>query len=206
MFDLPPPDPTLEISVASRGISKGVAQTAGPQLVVRPELQLGPVLLGAYAKNVTSPTAEGEAGISGGYRFKLAGFDLSAAVAVKTLLDPSNGVDSTALELIGGLSRTAGPFTGRLNYFFSPDELGSTGQSHYLEGSGTYALGRGVSASAGLGLRRRVASPDYVSYNAGASYKISNQLTADLRWFGNDRSELGAFYKSRLVGALRARF
>jgi hypothetical protein len=206
MFDLPPPNPALEISVASRGYSKGLAQTEGPQLVVRPELQLGPVLLGAYAKNVTSPTAEGEAGISGSYRFKLAGFDLSATAAVKTLLDPSDGVDTTALELIGGLSRTAGPLTGRLTYFFSPDELGSTGRSRYLEGSGTYTLGRGFSASAGLGLRRRVASPDYVSYNAGASYKISDQLTADLRWFGNDRSELRMFYKDRLVGSLRARF
>jgi hypothetical protein len=206
MFGLPPPEPALEISVASRGYSKGVAQTEGPQLVVRPELQLGPVLLGAYAKNVTSPTAEGEAGISGSYRFKLAGFDVSGAAVVKTLLDPSGSVDSTALELIGGLSRTSGPFTGRLNYFFSPDELGTTHRSHYLEGSGTYALGRGFSASAGLGLRRRVASPDYVSYNAGASYKISDQLTADLRWFGNDRSEMGEFYKDRLIGTLRARF
>jgi hypothetical protein len=193
MFDLPPPEPALEISIASRGYSKGIAQTEGPQLVVRPELELGPVLLGAYAKNVPSPTAEGEAGISGSYRFKLAGFDVSGAAVVKTLLNPSNRVDSTALELIGGLSRTSGPFTGRLNYFFSPDELGTTHRSHYLEGSGTYALGR-------------VASPDYVSYNAGASYKISDQLTADLRWFGNDRSELGEFYKDRLTGTLRARF
>ncbi|WP_294172594.1 TorF family putative porin [uncultured Sphingomonas sp.] len=206
MFDLPPPDPAIELSVATRGYSKGIAQTEGPQLLVRPELQLGPALLSVYAKNVTSPTSDGEAGISGGYRFGLAGLDVAATVVVKTLLDPSNGVDATALELIGGLSRTSGPFSGRLNYFFSPDELGTTRRSHYLEGSGTYGLGRGFSASAGLGVRRRVASPNYVSYNAGASYKISDQLTADLRWFGNDRSELGAFFKDRLVGTLRARF
>ncbi len=36
MFDLPPPEPGIEIVVASRGMSKGVAQTEGPQLVVKP--------------------------------------------------------------------------------------------------------------------------------------------------------------------------
>ena len=37
IFDLPPPDPTLEISVASSGYSKGLAQTDGMQVLIRPE-------------------------------------------------------------------------------------------------------------------------------------------------------------------------
>jgi hypothetical protein len=206
MIDLPPPEPAIEIVVASRGYSKGIAQTNGPQLVVRPELELGPVLLSGYAKNITSPTAEGEAGVSAGYRFEARGFNVVGTVALKRLLDADGGVDATALELIAGLSRKAGAFTGRLNYTFSPDDLGGTRRSHYVEGSGTYGLGRGFSAVGALGLRRRVGSPDYVSYNGGVGYKLSSRFTADLRWFGNDRGELGGFFKERLVGTLRARF
>lgn len=206
MFDLPPAQPAIEITLSTRGYSKGIAQTDEPQLVVRPEIKLGPVSLGGYVKNVTSPTFDGEGGGSAAYRFKLAGLDLTATAAVKTLLNPDPGLDTTALELIGGASRTLGPVTGRLTYTFSPDDLGSTERSHYLEGSGSYTLGRGFSASAGAGLRRRIASPDYLSYNAGIGYKLSDRLSADLRWFGNDRGELGGFFKDRLVGSLRARF
>lgn len=206
MFDLPPPEPAIEITLATRGYSKGIAQTDEPQLVVRPEVKLGPVLLGGYVKNVTSPAFDGEGGGSVGYRFKLAGFDLTATAVVKTLLNPDPGVDSTALELVGGASRTLGPVNAKLSYAFSPDDTGGTRRSHYLEGSATYALGRGFTASVGGGLRRRIASPDYLTYNAGIGYKLSDRLNADLRWFGNDRGELGGFFKDRLVGSLRARF
>ena len=34
MFDLPPPDPGIEFVVASRGMSKGIAQTDGPQALI----------------------------------------------------------------------------------------------------------------------------------------------------------------------------
>ncbi len=61
MLDLPPPDPGIEISIASRGISKGIVQTVGPQLVARAMLGLGDLHLGGQWKNVTSRVAEGEA-------------------------------------------------------------------------------------------------------------------------------------------------
>ena len=63
MFDLPPPDPGIEFVVASRGMSKGIAQTEGPQVVVKPFVQMGPVQLGAQWKNVSSAVAGGESAI-----------------------------------------------------------------------------------------------------------------------------------------------
>src|SRR5437868_15437152 len=83
MFTPPSLDPGIEISIASQGTSKGLRQTDGPQLVVQPELGIGPLVLGAFYKNVTSPTADGEAAASLGLRRRIGGFDLSVAAASK---------------------------------------------------------------------------------------------------------------------------
>ena len=49
-FDLPPPDPGIEISVATRGMSKGIAQTEGPQMIARSSVKFGDVQFGDLAR------------------------------------------------------------------------------------------------------------------------------------------------------------
>ena len=41
MFDLPPLTPTVQVELASTGMSKGLAQTSGPQSVARTGLAFG---------------------------------------------------------------------------------------------------------------------------------------------------------------------
>jgi hypothetical protein len=206
MQSLPPAHPAIEISLASRGFSKGIAQTRGVQIVARPEVQIGPVLLGGYAKNVSSADYDGEAGVSIAVRRKVAGIDLSGSATIKRALGAGRTLDATALEVAASAARTAGRLGGRLNWVFSPDELGTTKRSHYLEAVGTISFGGRITASAGVGRRQRRTGPDYTSYNAGLSYKLSSEFTADVRWYGNNRHHAGDFYRERLVGALRARF
>ena len=76
-IDLPPPDPQLEISVASNGYSKGLRQTDGAQLVVRAEVAFGDFSVGTQWKNITNSTADGEAHLYLGYDTQVAGVDLS---------------------------------------------------------------------------------------------------------------------------------
>ena len=45
MFDFPPPDPSIEFVLATRGISKGIAQTDDGQLLVRGELDVQAIFL-----------------------------------------------------------------------------------------------------------------------------------------------------------------
>ena len=59
-FDLPPPDPAAEIFVSSHGMSKGIGQSDGPQIIPKASLRLGAVQFGAQWKNVTSTSANGE--------------------------------------------------------------------------------------------------------------------------------------------------
>lgn len=81
MLGLPPLDPGIEIVVASRGMSKGIAQTEGPQLVAKPFIQLGPVQFGGQWKNVSSAVADSEGSAFASVSPKLGQFLLGLSVA-----------------------------------------------------------------------------------------------------------------------------
>ena len=205
IFDLPPPDPALEISVASRGYSKGVAQTDGTQVVIRPELSFGPVKLGAYGKNVTSSQYDGEAGVSLGYKKAFGKTEFSASAAVKHLYGAQPSVDDVALELNAAATQTWGKFKPRVSITYSPNELAGTGRSAYWEAGSSYQFDKKTSASAGIGIRRRTGGPDYTSFNAGLSRTLGSAFTADVRVYDTSRDELGDNFHRRVVISLRTR-
>jgi len=202
----PPPKPSIEIVVASRGISKGLAQTNGPQIVVRPEIAFGKFFVGGYAKNISSPTADVESAAMIGLRTKAAGFDVSAYAALKRLLGTSGGVDATALEVSGTVARRWGPFGGRVSATWSPDDLAGTGKSMFLEAGSSYSLTPSLSLSAAIARRSRDGGPDYTAFNAGGTYSLGKHLAVDIRWYGTNRTGINETYHNRLVGSVRAKF
>jgi hypothetical protein len=206
MFDLPPPDPGIEITIASRGISKGLAQTEGPQVVVRPELAFGRAYVGAYAKNVTSSSSDGEAGPVIGLRPQLGGIDFSVSATLKLAVSPVGDTDDEAVELAASASRRIGAVTPRLSITWSPDDLGSTGRSAFVEGGATLRLAENSNASAAFARRERDGGPDYGAFNAGVSHRIAGRFTLDLRYYDTDRSGLGEPFRARMIGSVRARF
>lgn len=206
MFDLPPPDPAAEVVIATRGISKGIAQTDGPQLLVRGELGFGAIYIGAYAKNVSSPTSDGEAAGLIGARTKIHGFELSGSAALKRSISPVGKVDADALEIVGGVSRKIGRVTPRVSVTWSPDDLGSTSRTIYAESGVSYAVDPKTSVSAALGRRERDGGPDYTTFNVGAAHTLAGKLTFDARYFATNRSSLDNPYRGRLFGSARLRF
>jgi hypothetical protein len=201
------PDPAAEIVLTTRGMSKGLAQTDGPQALLRAELAVGTLFIAAYGKNVVSSGDDGiEAGFLAGARVDWSGFQLSASAAYKRLEGIGGGVDDDALELVLGLSRRAGPLTVRASATWSPDELGSTRRSLYVETGLAIDLGRGTSLSANVGRRERAGGPDYTALNVGLTQSLWRGISADLRYFDTAQGALGEVYRARLVGSLRARF
>jgi len=206
MFDLPPPDPGIEIALFSQGMSKGLRQTDGPQIFMRGEVAFGPVYLGAYAKNVSSPTSDGEAGALVGARHRVGGFDLSASAAWKHAIDPEAGLDDQALELSAAIGRRIGAVTPRLSIVWSPDDLGGTGRSTFAEAGAAWRIAPDTNLSAAWGLREREGGADYRAFNAGIGHMIAERFTIDVRYYDTDRSALGEVYEERVVASLRARF
>lgn len=205
IFDLPPPDPALEISVASRGYSKGLAQTDGVQVLIRPEVAFGPLRLGAYGKNVTSPDYDGEAGASVGLRKSFGKAELSASATVKHLCGATPGVDDVALELNFAATRSFGAFKPRVSVTYSPNDLAGTAQTAFWEVGSSYQFDKKTSASAGIGIRRREGGPDYTSYTAALNRTLSGPFTAEVRVYDTNHNELGENYHRRVVVSLRTR-
>jgi hypothetical protein len=204
-MDFPPPQPSIEFVLATRGISKGVAQTDGGQLLVRGEIGFGDLFVGAYAKNVDSSTADGEAGAMLGLRKTVRGFDVAVSAAWKRAIDPAPGSDIDALELAGSASPTFGKLTPKVSITWSPDDVGSTGQTLFAEAAATYRLAGAFAVSAGLGRRDRSGGPDYTAYNAGIAWTPRKPFTLDLRYYDTNRGDDDA-YKGRFVLTGRAKF
>jgi hypothetical protein len=206
MFDLPPPDPSIEIVAASRGYSKGLAQTDDAQFILRGELEFGRVFVAAQWKNLDSNGADGEALVQVGARGSAGGFDLNGGVQYKRLTGLDRATDEDTFEFTGSASRTFGAVTPRVHFVFSFDDLGETRESLYAEAGAALRVSPGTSLSAYVGRRERSRGEDYSAFNAGISQKIGSHVTAELRYYDTAESARGDIYESRVVGALRIRF
>jgi hypothetical protein len=205
MIDLPPVDPGLEIVGASRGMSKGLAQTDHAQGLIRVELGLAGFSLSGQVKNVSSPTADGEAAVSAGFKRKLLGFDVGAAAVYKWNVGGIGGGDRDALELTVSLGRKLGPFSAKASLVHSPDDLGGTRRSDYLEGGLSLKLRDKTSISANAGRRERVGAPDYTSFNVGLVQSLHAKVSAELRYYDTAQSGFGDAYSARVVALVRVR-
>jgi hypothetical protein len=205
MLILPPPVPAIEISLSSTGMSKGLAQTEGGQALARGELAFGDVYLGAYAKNVTSASADGEAAGLVGFRTTASGFDVGASAAWKRAIGPARGSDVNGLELNGFVSRRFGRLTPRLSVTWSPDDIGSTRRTLFAEFGTSYRVAKTISLSAAIGQRERRGGLDYTAWNAGFSWTPAKAVALDLRYYDTSRGTDRA-YKPRFVASARLKF
>jgi uncharacterized protein (TIGR02001 family) len=205
MAFLPPPVPVIEFNLASTGMSKGIAQTKGPQALVRGELGFGALFVGAYVKNVSSSTTDGEAAALVGVRTKAAGLDLVASAAWKRAVDPAPGSDRNALEVSAAASRKIGRVTPRLSVVWSPDDLGGTRSTVFAEAGASYRFTPTLSASAAVGRRERQGGANYSAWNAGLTWDAWKHLTVDLRYYDTDAGSAQP-YRPRAVVSARARF
>ena len=199
------PDPSIEFVLATRGISKGIAQTDDGQLLVRGEVAFGDFFVGAYGKNVTSSTAEGEGGATIGVRKGIGGFDLAASATWKRAIDPAPGSDVNALELATSASRKFGDLTPKVSLVWSPDDVGSTRRTLFAEAGASYRFAKAFAFSAAIGRRERSGGLDYTAYNAGIAWTPAKPVTVDLRYYDTNRNS-GDPYKGRFVLTGRAKF
>jgi hypothetical protein len=203
---LPPPDPGIEISVATRGMSKGLSQTDGLQVVGRGELAFGPLFLSALGKNITSPTADAELQFATGARLKVEGTEVSVAATLKRLVGLDGQRNPTALELNANVSHPFGNVTPRVQLIYSPDDLGSTTYSIYAESGIAWKFHPKIQLSTNVGRRHRGNSLDYTSANVGAAVTITRNFTGEVRLYDTNKSEVDDPFKRRLVASLKAKF
>ena len=206
MADFPLLDPGIEIVVASRGISKGIGQTEGPQVVARPFVQVGPVQLAVQWKNVSSDVANGEGAASVSLSPKLGQFQLGLGISHKFQTGVREPTDDHSWEFTGSVTRWFGKLGLRMAAVYSPDDLGGAGHSLFIEGGPTLELDKSTRLSAGIGHRSRIDGADYTAFNVGLAKTILQGVTFDVRWFDTNRSDLGFPYQGRAVVSARMAF
>lgn len=199
MFALPPFDPGFEMVVSSRGMSKGIEQANEPQVIPKAYVDIGDAEFGGQWKNVTSSTGTGEASAFVNASRDFGRFSFTVGAAYKVQTGAVRKADTDSLELSAAISRKFGSVSLGLNAFYTPDDLGDTKRSLYVEGGPAFALTRTLRLSANLGRRTRVNGADYVAGNIGITKTLAGQLGLDLRYYQTNRHDLGDTYRRRIV-------
>ena len=203
--DFPPPLPAFEYVVATTGMSKGLSQTEGPQVLSRGSLRFGSAQAGVQWKNLSSPSADGEGSLFWAVSSNSGPLQLNAGIAWKFQTGAARGTDSRALELTAAASRKFGSVTLKANAIYSPDDLGSATQSLFVEAGPALKLGKGWAVSAAVGQRYRHGASGYSSLNFGIARTLGS-AQFDLRVYATDKADLGPAYRRRLVGSLKMAF
>ena len=207
IFGLPPADPALEFSIASTGMSKGIAQTDDePQAIVRGSAKLGPFEAGGQWKNVTSTSAKGEAALFVNANRSFGKLRVNGGAAYKIQTGVSGNPDSDSFEFTAGANVSLGRLSLRSTAIYSPDDLGSAKQSLYFEGGPVFDLTKTIRLSGNIGRRERDGAPDYTSFNLGITKTVAGTIAFDARYHGTAQSGLGFQFKRRVVLSARVTF
>ncbi|MFC5371576.1 TorF family putative porin [Brevundimonas faecalis] len=141
-----------------------------------------------------------------GVRPELAGFDFDLNVAHKYRFDANPGYDDDAWEFTADMKRSIGPASARLRLQHSPDGTGSTKAWTWVALRGGWDFTDKLNVSAEIGRRDQDNSVDYTGWNIGASYALTRNLEAQLRWHDTDADVPGEQYKGALVAGISVSF
>lgn len=160
----------------------------------------------AVAKVKQSIGASGEADITIGYRPEVAGFSLDLNAMYRVYPDANAGTDNDYWEFTADASRSFGPVSGRLRVQHSPDNAGGSHAFTWYEARLGYKFTPKLRASAAVGQRDTEDSLDYTAWNVGGTYRVTEGLDFDLRYYDTDRDSFGKQYEDAVVGALTFSF
>lgn len=201
-FGLPPVDPAIELFVASHGMTQGLSQSDGPQIIPRAYLRFGEVQIGAFWRNIDSPVANGIGVLFGRWGTKTRRTQFDVVLLYRTRTGARRPTVLHAWEMDGTLRRSFGRFGVRLNAEYAPREF-ELGPSLFIEIGPSVQLAKGTSLFANLGRRERRGAPEYTAINLGISRIVGKNLVIDGRYYATDRSEIGPRYHGRLVFSAR---
>lgn len=200
-------DIAFNAAVSTDYVFRGVSQTLeDPALSGGVDLTAGSFYAGAWASNVDfGDDTDLEVDLYGGYRTEAGGYALDFGAVGYLYANAPGGADYDYVEFKAAASRAVGPFTGGVALYVSPDFFGADDEATYLELNGAYATPIGWTLSGAVGQQWLDVSDDYVTWNLGAAYAVTENLTLDLRYHDTDIDGL-AIAEDRFVATVKAAF
>ncbi len=201
-------DPEFAFNVVGNSdyVFRGFSQTnEDPAIQGGVDMTLGSVYLGAWASNVDfGDNTDAEIDVYGGYRWESVGVAWDVGV-VGYFYAPGANSDYDYIEVKAAGSRAIGPVTVGGAVYFSPDFFGADDEATYLEGNAAFIPAEKWTVSGAVGKQWLSTSDDYVTWNAGVAYALTDNLVADVRYHDTDVDNLG-IASDRVVGTIKVLF
>jgi uncharacterized protein (TIGR02001 family) len=200
-------DVAFNAAVVSDYVFRGFSQTSeDPAIQAGVDLTSGSFYAGGWASNVDfGDDTDAEVDIYGGYRTEAAGFALDFGVIGYLYVGTPDGADYDYAEFKAAASRAVGPATIGAAVYYSPDFFGVDEAATYAEINGAFSPADKWTISGAVGQQWLDVTDDYVTWNAGVAYALTDNLALDVRYHDTDVDGApGA--EDRVVGTIKLAF
>ncbi|HEV7227208.1 TorF family putative porin [Brevundimonas sp.] len=204
-------DTAFNVAASTDYVFRGVSQTEeDPAISAGIDLTSGAFYAGAWASNVSFPgddDTNAEVDLYGGWRGEVAGWALDVGGVAYLYTNQPGGADYDYVEAKVAASRAIGPATIGAAVFWSPDFFGAAeDEATYVEANAAFTPADRWTVSGTLGRQFVSSDFDYTTWNLGAAYQLTDNLTVDVRYHDTDEHDFGEIYGSRGVATLKAVF
>ncbi|MGV3578439.1 TorF family putative porin [Brevundimonas sp.] len=198
----------FNVGIASDYVFRGVSQTdEDPAFQAGVDVSFGSgFYVGAWGSNVDfGDDTDAEFDVYGGYRTELGGFGVDVGVISYLYAGEPSGAEYNYVEYKAAISRAVGPVTAGAAVYYSDDFFGADDEATYIEGNLAFAPADKWTVSGAVGKQWLDVSDDYVTWNAGVAYALSDAYTLDVRYHDTDVDNVD-IYDGRVVATLKAFF
>ncbi|MFN7129390.1 MAG: TorF family putative porin [Brevundimonas sp.] len=200
-------DVAFNAGIVTDYVFRGFSQTnEDPAIQGGVDITSGSFYAGAWASNVDfGDDTDAEFDIYGGYRTEAAGFALDFGVIGYLYAGTPDEADYNYAEFKAAASRAVGPATIGAAVYYSPDFFGVDEAATYAEINGAFSPADKWTISGAVGQQWLDVTDDYVTWNAGVAYALTDNLALDVRYHDTDVDGVpGA--EDRVVGSVKLVF
>jgi len=197
-----------QVGLASEYIGKGIGKSNGePSVLGSAEIGTGQAYASVFASTAElSQGGDSEIITTLGWRPTAGGVKFDLAILNRDLPGTRDGVDSNYFEYQADATRAFGRVTARLRVNYTPDGFAATREAWWVELQAGIALDGKTKATVALANRSADGGAEYVAWNVGVKRKLTDAVSADLRFYDTDGHSFGEAYEGRLVAALTYSF
>jgi uncharacterized protein (TIGR02001 family) len=209
-----PPEPvvagpvfTFTTTAASDYVFRGISQTEnGAAVFGSGRVSYDDLYAGVGMENVNfhNRTAA-EYDLSAGWTPAVNGFRFDLGVVRYGYIDQPAHTEIDTAEVKAVVLHDFGPVTLGGAVYYSGNYFGSHRDDVYGEGRASYRITPKLTVSGAAG-RQSGGLSDHTTWNAGATYTFTKQLSLDLRYADTDEHELGKTYGSHFTASVAAAF
>ena len=204
---------SFNFGVANDYVFRGVSQTdKGLQGFGGLDVTYGAVYAGVWTSNVDfSPFGDTktsqEVDVYGGWRPSAGGFNFDVGAIYYGYINTPSApfADVPYWEFYGKGTRAFGPVTLGASLYYSPNFTGETGDAWYYEGNAAYTIDK-LTFSGAFGHQDIEKVPGYNTWNLGATYGFTPNISLDVRYHDTDEHGFGKVYGSKGVATLKFTF